>query len=116
MKKLFLLSFVSIFTFFISSCSTSQFTMYKPSNNAEGWKIEVKNSMRSFDLIIDGQLVLSESYSILGKELESTGEYQGKTIKMFGYRKYFDGSDGELEHRDQIRIIIDDVEVTTFDF
>lgn len=114
MKYYFLL-----LSFIFLSCSHSQFTMYKPEKNATGWRIEVEKSGlggRSFDLIIDGQKVLSESFSIFGKELETTGEYQGKQIKMFGYRNAFKNYDGNLVCRYQIRVIIDDVEITTFEF
>lgn len=71
---------------------------------------------RSFDLIIDGQKAFSESFSFFGNELEVTGEYRGKQIKMFGYRNTFKDYDGDLVNRFQIRVIIDDIEVITFEF
>jgi len=114
MKYYFLL-----FSFIFLSCSHSQFTMYKPEKDANGWRIEVEKTGlggRSFNLIIDGQIVLSESFGIFDSEIEATTEYQEKQIKMFGFRNSFRGYDGDLVYRYHIRIIIDDVEVTLFEF
>jgi hypothetical protein len=119
MKNIYIAVLSLIIPFIFLCCSTSQFTMYKPEKSSVGWRIEVEKSGlggRSFDLIIDGQKVLSESFSIFGKELEATGNYQGKKIKMFGYRNSFKDYNGNLVYRYQIRVIIDDVEITTFEF
>jgi len=99
----------------LCSCSVSQFTVYKPSDETQGWKIEVEKNIDSFNLKIDGVSVAEGSYGFLGHQFEAAGTYKDKKVQMFGYRS-FGGNNGSHTSHDQIRIIIEDTEVTVFDF
>jgi hypothetical protein len=106
------MKFIPIFlALVLFGCAVSQFTMYKPSDNETAWKIEVKTTGNTYTLIVDGRSVVEGSFSFLGKDFQASGEFKGKNLKMFGYRRYI-----ESVAHDQIRVLINDAEVTKFDF
>ena len=107
---------ILIFVLMLMSCSTSQFTMYKPSNETQGWKIEVEKLSNTFTLKIDGVQVIEQSYNFLGSQFEASGSYKGKKVQISGYRTMSQGFNGVMITHDQVRVIIDDTEVTKFDF
>lgn len=98
------------------SCSTSQFTMYKPVNEEQGWKIEVKKTGNTFSVNIDGVSVVEKSYGFLGSQFEAAGTHKGKQVQMYGYRTFSTGYNGQTITHDQIRVIIDGTEASKFDF
>ena len=98
------------------ACSTSQFTMYKPPDEVQGWKIDVKKSGDTFEVKIDGASVVKDSYALFGSQFEGSGEYKGHKVTMFGYRTMSAGVKGDLVVTDQIRVFVDYSEIGKFDF
>ncbi|MCK9407584.1 MAG: hypothetical protein M0R68_00450 [Bacteroidetes bacterium] len=98
------------------SCSTSQVTMYIQGNETHGWKVEVEKSSNTFVLKIDGVTVIEQSYAFLAMRFETANMYKGKKIQFFGTRTRSSNANGKTITHDQIRILIDTIEVTTFDF
>jgi hypothetical protein len=106
------MKFIPIFlALVLLGCAVSQFTMVKPSDNGTAWNIEVKKTGSTYTLIVDRQPVAEGSFSFLGQEFQASGEFKGKNLKMFGYRRYI-----ESVTHDQVRVLINDAEVTKFDF
>jgi hypothetical protein len=105
-----------LFAFMLAACTVSQYTMYKPAGEQEGWNIKVEQSGSTFTLFINDQSVIEKSYAFLGTQFEAESTYKGKQVKMFGYRSTSTGYKGEISTHDQVRVIIDGSEVSKFDF
>lgn len=107
----------------LTGCSSTQSSMYKPSDGSSGWKINVTKKPAitdEFVLTINDSTVLSDTFPLIGDNFEKTGTYRGKKVMMNGYRKSTTttDSDGKVQSSDsyQIRVFIDDVQVDKFDF
>jgi len=104
-----------------AACSSSQFTLYKPSEDEPAWRISVeKDAWEKFVCSIDDSAVVEESFSFLRSNFEKDGSYGGKNIKMSGFRitNSNTDSDGNVSFTNtyQIRIFIDEEEVGYFAF
>ncbi|HRI86566.1 MAG TPA: hypothetical protein PK536_14075 [Ignavibacteria bacterium] len=125
--KVFNLKFSQYILFFLlliaAGCSSSQSTMYKPSDGEAGWNIDVtkKDGLTDeFICKINGTTVISASFPFIGDNFEKSGTYKGKKVKMNGYKSSttITGADGKVQSTDkfQIRVFIDDQLVDKFDF
>ncbi|MBS1516516.1 MAG: hypothetical protein JSS91_00335 [Bacteroidetes bacterium] len=108
---------------FMTGCSSSQSTMYKPGDGEEGWKIDVTKKdglTEEFICKINGTNVMSASFPFLGDNFEKTAKYKGKKVVMNGYKSTGTtvGADGKVQNKNtfQIRVFIDDQLVDKFDF
>jgi len=108
---------------FITGCSSTQSSMYKPSDGGSGWKVNVVKKAGitdEFVLVINDSTVISDTFPLIGDNFEKKGTYRGKSVMMNGYRKSTNttDSDGKVQSNDsyQIRVFIDDKQVDKFDF
>lgn len=104
-------------------CSSSQSTMYKPSDGGTGWKVNVTKKAAlgdEFVCTINDSVVISESFPFIGDNMQKSGTYRGKKVMMNGYRKTTTTTDsnGKISSSDsfQIRVFIDDALIDKFDF
>ncbi|HMS34965.1 MAG TPA: hypothetical protein PKC91_12860 [Ignavibacteria bacterium] len=104
-------------------CSSTQSSMYKPSDGGSGWKVNVVKKAGitdEFVLVINDSTVISDTFPLIGDNFEKKGTYRGKSVMMNGYRKSTNttDSDGKVQSSDsyQIRVFIDDKQVDKFDF
>ncbi len=111
-----------LFLLFIFGCSSSQSSMYKPSDGGTGWQVNVvkKASItEEFVCTINDSIVIKESFPFIGDNFEKTGQYRGKKVLMNGYRKSNTSTDSkgnvQTHNSYQIRVFIDDVLVDKFD-
>ena len=117
MKRYFI-----ILAFLIAACSSSQFTLYKPTENDPGWRITVskKPITNVFVCLINDSSVVEESFGLFSNNFEKDGTFRGKKIKLAGYRTAYTktGYDGKptIDYTYQIRVFIDDKEITKFDY
>ncbi|MGD0591719.1 MAG: hypothetical protein ABSA44_13125 [Bacteroidota bacterium] len=117
MKRLFIL-----FALLLAACSSSQFTLYKPTENDPGWRVAVskKPITNNFVCTINDSIVVEESFGLFSNNFEKDGQYHGKKIKMSGYRTAYTktGYDGKpaIDYTYQVRIFIDEKEITKFDY
>ncbi|MCB0727630.1 MAG: hypothetical protein KDD00_09205 [Ignavibacteriae bacterium] len=123
MKNLVLSFFICLMLFILSGCSSTQSTMYKPSDGDTGWNINVTkkaNITDEFICTINDSVVVSSSFPFIGDNFEKTGTYRGKKVKMNGFKNSTTVTDanGKIQTTDkyQIRIFIDDSLVDKFDF
>ena len=106
----------------IASCSTSQFTLYKPIEDEASWRVSVvkKAIANKFVCTINDSVVVEESFGFFSSTFEKDGHFQGKSVKMSGFKKIstVHGSNGatDTEESYQIRVFIDGKEVSKFDF
>ncbi|HLG33035.1 MAG TPA: hypothetical protein VI362_08320 [Ignavibacteriaceae bacterium] len=108
----------------LAGCSTSQFTYYSTSEEEEPWRISVeKNPWESFACVINDSTVIEETFPVFGftyDTFEKDGMYEGKNIKMSGFRiTHFDTNpDGSTKTINiyQIRVFINREEIAIFDF
>jgi len=122
MKTLTCLAFLLISVLLVS-CSTTQSSMYKPSDDGPGWKVNVtkKASLNEeFVCTINDSAVVTGSFPFIGDNFEKSGTYRGKKVIMNGFRNSTSttGSDGTVTSKDtyQIRVFIDDKLIDKFDF
>lgn len=117
--------FVSLFFLlcYLWGCSSTQSSMYKPSDGGPGWKINVvkKASLADeFVCMINDSVVITASFPFIGDNFEKSGKYQGKKVMMNGFKTSRTSTDvnGKVQTQDiyQIRVFIDDVQVDKFDF
>jgi len=108
---------------FAGGCSSSQSTMYKPSDGEAGWNVDVtkKDGLTDeFICKINGTTVITASFPFIGDNFDKSGTYKGKNVKMNGYKSSTNstGADGKVQSTDkfQIRVFIDDQLVDKFDF
>jgi hypothetical protein len=108
---------------FVIGCSSTQSSMYKPSDGGSGWKVNVVKKAGitdEFVLVINDSTVISDTFPLIGDNFEKKGTYRGKQVMMNGYRKSTNttDSDGKVQSSDsyQIRVFIDDKQVDKFDF
>ena len=123
MKKSFCKYSFLLFLLLAAGCSSTQSSMYKPTDSNTGWKINVtkKPSITDeFILTINDSVVISDTFPLIGDNFEKTGTYRGKKVIMNGFRKSSNTTDsnGNTKSEDsyQIRVFIDDVQVDKFDF
>lgn len=123
MKNLLLSFFICFLLFILTGCSSTQSTMYKPSDGDTGWNINVTkkaNITDEFICTINDSVVVSSSFPFIGDNFEKTGTYRGKKVKMNGFRNSttITDSNGKSQTTDkyQIRVFIDDSLVDKFDF
>jgi len=97
--------------------------MYKPSDGGKGWKVDVikKASLGDeFVCMINDSVVITESFPLIGDNIQKTGQYRGKKVMMNGYRKTTTTTDssGKISTSEtfQIRVFIDDALIDKFDF
>lgn len=110
MKKL-----IPIVALVLLSCTSSQQTMYRVPGESAAWSIEVKRSPHSFELFINGTSVTKGDYPFWGSDFVADGTYRGKKIRMTGHRISKSSGDESITI-DNIRILVDDSEVTYFQF
>ena len=99
------------------ACSATQFTFYGPSESEPSWRVTVVKEALSENFIcsINGSEVVEESFSLFANSFEKDGSYQGKIVKMSGFRTYHGGV-GYSTTMYQIRVFIDEKEIGKFDF
>lgn len=108
---------VAIIAMILVSCSVSQYTMYRPYDETRGWNIECKKSVgNGFDLLIDGNKVLTGGFTFFKQNFESAVLYKGHKLQMFGFRRSIPGPSESWTDEVHIRLIIDESEVTNFVF
>ena len=114
---------VFLFLLAMTGCSSSQSTMYKPSDGGTGWKINVTKKAAiedEFICTINDSVVISESFPFIGDNMQKSGTYRGKKVMMNGFRKTNSSTDsnGKVTTTEtfQIRVFIDDALVDKFDF
>jgi len=114
---------IFLFLLIIIGCSSSQSTMYKPSDGGTGWKVNViKKAAISDEFVctINDSVVVSESFPFIGDNMQKSGTYRGKKVMMNGYRKTTTTTDssGKISTSEtfQIRVFIDDALIDKFDF
>ena len=108
---------------FVIGCTSTQSSMYKPSDGGSGWKVNVVKKAGitdEFVLVINDSTVISDTFPLIGDNFEKKGTYRGKSVMMNGYRKSTTTTDpnGTTKSNDsyQIRVFIDDKQVDKFDF
>ena len=123
MKINFQLCFVFASLLLIIGCSSSQMSMYKPSDNSPGWRIDVEKKAGITDEFIckiNDTAVVSSSFPLIGDSFEKQGMFRGKKVLMSGYRTSSTITEGngniKTEDKYQIRVFIDDKLVDKFDF
>ncbi|MEO8666843.1 MAG: hypothetical protein ABI462_15235 [Ignavibacteria bacterium] len=122
--KHFLLKYkILLFLLFIAGCSSTQTTMYEPSDGGKGWQINVIKKpgiTDEFVCTINGTTVLSDSFPLIGDNISKTGDYKGKKVMMNGFRTSSTTKDanGNMVSNDsyQIRVFIDNKLIDKFDF
>ncbi len=122
-SKYIYLLFLSSTIVWLSGCSSTQSSVYKPDDGGTGWKVNVtKKAAISDEFIctINDSVIVSASFPLIGDNFEKTGKYRGKKVMMNGFRKSSSttSSDGKVTTSDsyQIRVFIDDKQVDKFDF
>ena len=112
-----------LFLLVIIGCSSTQSSIYKPSDGGEGWQVNVIKKAAindEFVCTINGTTVVSESFPLIGDNFSKTGEYRGKKVLMNGFRTSTTNRDANgnmtTNNTYQIRVFIDDVQVDKFDF
>lgn len=123
MKVNFQPSIVFAFLLLIIGCSSSQMSMYKPTDNSPGWRIDVEKKAAISDEFIckvNDSVVVSSSFPMIGDSFEKQGTYRGKKVLMSGHRTSSTITEGNgnirTEDKYQIRVFIDDKLVDKFDF
>ncbi len=123
LKNLILRYKIFICLLFIIGCSSTQSSIYKPSDGGEGWQVNVIKKAGitdEFICTINGTIVISESFPLIGDNFSKKGDYRGKKVLMNGYRTSSTSKDssGNTQTKEsyQIRVFIDDVQVDKFDF
>ncbi len=118
----FFLFLLTAFAWF-SGCSSSQSSMYKPSDGGTGWRVNVTKKpgiSDEFICTINDSVVVKDSFPLIGDNFEISGQYRGRKVMMNGYRKSINTteSNGNVKSEDsyQIRVFIDDKQVDKFDF
>ena len=113
---------IVVLAFILVACSSSQFTLYKATEDGPAWRVSVikKPILNTFVCVINDTEVMDDYFGLFSNNFEKDGTYQGKKIKMAGYRTPFTtiGYDGKVttDYKYQVRVFIDDKEVTKFDF
>ena len=123
MRLTLLASVFFVFLISLIGCSSSQMSMYKPSDSSPGWRIDVEKKAGFTDEFIckiNDSAVVSSSFPMIGDSFEKHGTYRGKKVVMSGYRTSTTTTDsnGNMKSDDkyQIRVFIDDKLVDKFDF
>jgi hypothetical protein len=122
LSRTFVQSFFLIVIVLLAGCTSTQFTMYKPSDSAPGWRITVdkKPIGEVFLCSINDSLVIEESFGLFSNNFEKDGTYSGKPVKMSGFRTTHSTTDSKgavtTTSTYQIRVFIDEREVGKFDF
>jgi len=109
----YLIGFIAIV---LLACSSTQYTVFKPTNETTGWKIECEQSMGHYTLRVDGMNVLSGEFDLFENNFESEKMHKGHKIQMLGHQRTVSTSETTTMTFVQIRVIIDDSEATKFDF
>ena len=118
MKKLIIIAFVII----LYACSSSQFTMYKADNDSSAWKVKVtkKPVVDAFTCTINDSVVVEDSFGLFESNFEKDGTYNGKKVKMSGHKTdnsiIINNGTIIIDCKYQVRVFIDEQEVTKFDF
>jgi len=121
MKQLFQRVWLFV-VLFLASCSSSQFTLYKTSESEPAWRISVEKKAISGNFVctINDTVVVEESFGLFSNSFEKDGQFQGKAVKMNGFKKSHTTHDSKgnstTEESYQIRVFIDGKEVAKFDF
>ena len=99
------------------ACSATQFTFYGPSESEPTWRITVVKEPFSENFVcsINGSEVVEESFAFFANSFEKDGSYQGKKVKMSGFRTYYGGI-GFSTTIYQIRVFVDNRQIGKFDF
>lgn len=113
---------IAVLVLMLVACSSSQFTLYKATEEGPAWRVSVikKPILNTFVCVINDTEVIDDSFGLFNNNFEKDGTFQGKRIKMAGYRTQFTttGYDGKVttDYKYQVRVFIDDKEITKFDF
>ncbi len=122
MKKVLLRTLAITTATVLIGCAASQFTLYRPSEDEPAWRITVVKQpiIDQFVCSIDDSEVVVGSFGIFNDNFEVDGIYQGKSVKLAGYRasRFTTGSEGQtnVSYSYQIRVFIDENEVGVFEF
>lgn len=129
MKKVLLSALIVCFgAFVVAACTSSQFTLYKPSDNEPAWRVSVEQRpdliSPKFVCIVNDSAVVESLFELFSSNFEKDGSYRAKPVKMSGFRTsqtivHAEGSTVELNSTSfsyKIRIFIDEIEVGVFDF
>ncbi|MFH1050183.1 MAG: hypothetical protein V1779_04535 [bacterium] len=107
---------IIILTLILISCTpyNVQYTMYKPANETMGWKIECKYQNYNYYLSINDSTLLQGAFDY-ENNFEAKGTYKGHKIQLFGYRGTISVGESWTAVT-EIRLIVDESEVTKFVF
>ena len=116
MRSILLRTLITATATLLIACSATQFTFYGPSESEPAWRITVvKDSANNFVCSINDSEVVEESFSLFANSFEKDGSYQGKKVKMSGFRTFHTGIGFSITTY-QIRVFIDEREIGKFDF
>ena len=117
MRSFLLRSVITATATLLIACSATQFTFYGPSEGEPGWRVTVVKEPLSENFVcsINGSEVVKESFSLFANSFEKDGSYQGKKVKMSGFRTFHTGIGFSITTY-QIRVFIDEREIGKFDF
>ena len=117
MRSFLLRSVITATATLLIACSATQFTFYGPSESEPSWRVTVVKEALSENFVcsINGSEVVEESFRLFANSFEKDGSYQGKKVKMSGFRTYHT-SIGFSTTTYQIRVFVDEIEVGKFDF
>ncbi len=122
MRSFLLRSVIAATATMLIACASTQFTLYKPSESEPAWRVTVvkEGINNNFVCSINESMVVEGSFGLFVDNFEEDGSYQGKKVKMSGYRTSHmsTGSEGKIttSHTYQIRVFIDESEIGKFDF
>jgi hypothetical protein len=125
MKKALLSALIICFGAFIPiACTSSQFTLYKPSDNEPAWRVTVEQRPElmspRFICIVNDSSVVEGLFEIFKDNFEKDGTYRARPVKIAGYRTSHTTFDAKgqasVTSSYQIRVFISEREVGKFDF
>lgn len=75
--------FVGVLIFIVLACSSSQFTLFKATEDGPAWRISVikKPILNTFVCVINDTEVMDDYFGLFSNNFEKDGTYQGKKIK-----------------------------------
>jgi hypothetical protein len=112
MKKI-----IGLIAILLVSCSSIQYTVFKPQNETDGWKIECEQTFGKYILKVDSDPILIGKFTLFDNNFETGKVYKGHKIQMIGHQRTVStSSSSDYITLVQIRVIVDDSEITKFDF
>lgn len=129
MRKVLLSALIICFGALIpAACSSSQFTLYKPSDDEPAWRVSVEQKVEfpspRFFCVVNDSTVIEGLFELFTNSFEKDGIYRERPVKMSGFRTSHTtlrstGSTMEVESGSvtyQVRVFINEEEVGIFDF